>query len=601
MYFKSIEIENTGPIDLLKLQFPMDGEKPKPLLIVGANGSGKSILLSHLVNFLIIARNEVFDDVEVEKGKVFKIRSPSYIMSGKDYSYSSIEFDSGPRIFEWQLRLRKSVFEDQLGYSSARKEWNEIPEDQASLFGTNFQNNRAHLDSFCRRQCCLYFPVNRFEDPAWLNLENMKTKANYVDLKHITGYSNRKVICTSPLRDNRNWLLDVLLDRSLYEMQFTTLPYQAVPTQQPIEVQLFAGYKGPITSVYTAVIRLLKVILRDSGNVRLGAGPRNNRQISVMKDEIPWIPNLFQLSTGEAQLLNLFASILRDFDLSDGTFNDLTDIKGIVIIDEIDAHLHAMHQKEVLPELIASFPNVQFVITTHSPLFLLGMKEKLGSDAFNIISLPDGASVVADDFTEFTIAYEMFRETERHRREIKASLEQVNKPIVFVEGEYDIRYLMRAAELLGKQELIAKVQLKDGCGFGNLDRIWRSYDNKLSEVIPGKILLIYDCDTHKANADKGFVFKRVIPSKSENPIAIGIENLFSEITIGKADNFNPNFIDIQEESKSRMRGMIELKPPSKSINKDEKGNLCEWLCSYGDEEDFRQFNSIFELIEKACF
>jgi hypothetical protein len=48
-----------------------------------------------------------------------------------------------------------------------------------------------------------------------------------------------------------------------------------------------------------------------------------------MKNELAWVPNLFQLSTGEIQLLNLFLSIVRDYDLSEGQFNNLDDIKGI--------------------------------------------------------------------------------------------------------------------------------------------------------------------------------------------------------------------------------------------------------------------------------
>lgn len=599
MYFKTVEIENVGPIERLQLHFTSDDQKPKPLIVVGENGSGKSILLSYLVNSLIVGKNEVFDDSEVEKGKVFKFRSPAYIRSGKDYFYSSVEFDSGVKISEMQLSRAKADFEAQLAYAPARQEWNEIPSDQTSVFTANFGAHRSDLEAFYRSRCCLYFPVNRFEEPAWLNVENLKTKANYGELKHIAGYSNRNVVCTSPLRDNRNWLLDVLLDRSLYEMQLVSLQSQGSSGQLQPAMKVFRGYQGPSTSAYQAILRLLKVILREPGNVRLGAGPRSQRQISVMKDEKVWVPNLFQLSTGETQLFNLFASILRDYDLSDGTFQELSHIKGIVIIDEIDAHLHAMHQRDVLPELIASFPNIQFVITTHSPLFLLGMERKFGADAFNIVSMPDGEPVVADDFSEFTAAYEMFRDTERHRREIKVSLEQLQKPIVFVEGEFDIRYLVKAAELLGKQHVLAKVQLKDGSGFGNLDKIWRSYDNKLSEVVPGKILLVYDCDTHKTDAQKNLIFKRVIPTSIENPIRSGIENLFSQATVNKAEQFNPRFIDIQQESTVRVRGEIEVVAASKSVNKDEKGNLCDWICQQGDPADFYAFSSIFDLIEAS--
>jgi hypothetical protein len=43
------------------------------------------------------------------------------------------------------------------------------------------------------------------------------------------------------------------------------------------------------------------------------------------------------------------------------------DLTGIVIIDEVDAHLHVSLQKKILAFLINSFPKVQFIVTTHSP------------------------------------------------------------------------------------------------------------------------------------------------------------------------------------------------------------------------------------------
>ena len=43
---------------------------------------------------------------------------------------------------------------------------------------------------------------------------------------------------------------------------------------------------------------------------------------------------------------------------------------GIVLIDEVDAHLHLSLQKNILPTLITLFPNIQFIVTTHSPFVL---------------------------------------------------------------------------------------------------------------------------------------------------------------------------------------------------------------------------------------
>ena len=52
MYLKSTVIEDVGPISNLKLEFPMSGGAPIPLILVGENGSGKSIFISYVVNAL---------------------------------------------------------------------------------------------------------------------------------------------------------------------------------------------------------------------------------------------------------------------------------------------------------------------------------------------------------------------------------------------------------------------------------------------------------------------------------------------------------------------------------------------------------------------
>lgn len=595
MYFKSIEIENVGPIEHVQMEFPIDGSRPKPVIIVGENGTGKSILLSHLVNSLTIGKQEVYDDADVEQGKAYKYRTPSYIKSGKDFSYSSVKFDAGIEIEECQLNRIKTDFESALGYTPARKIWNSIQPNVTSAFDASFKKHVDATSDFFKKQCCLYFPVNRFEEPAWLNVDNLKFKANYSDLKRIVRYSNRNIICTSPLKSNKDWLLDLLFDRQTFEIQ--TLQVPPSPPQPLAGLTIFAGFSGQSTKIYEAVLQILRVVLRETGNIRLGAGTRKNRQIAVMKDELPWVPNLFQLSTGEIQLLNLFLSIVRDYDLSEGQFDNLTDIKGIVIIDEIDSHLHTSHQKEVLPELIASFPNVQFIITTHSPLFLMGMEEKFGSESFVIYNMPKGEQVAAADFSEFNAAYEAFKETTRHREEIRIELEQHSKPIVFVEGDYDIRYLSKAAELLNKADVLNRVQLKDAGGFGNLDKVWKGYDNPISEIVPNKIICLYDCDIKKPESNKGFVYRRVITSIALNPIGIGIENLFPANTIQKIESQCPQFIDTQEQSTKRVRGETITSPAIKSVNKDEKGNMCNWLCEHGTADDFANFKLAFCIIE----
>ena len=69
---------------------------------------------------------------------------------------------------------------------------------------------------------------------------------------------------------------------------------------------------------------------------------------------------------------------------------------GIVLIDEMDLHLHPRWQRKILRQLCSTFPNVQFIVTTHSPIILLG--------AFDLaqVFVLDGKSIKANQFEGYS-------------------------------------------------------------------------------------------------------------------------------------------------------------------------------------------------------
>ncbi len=481
MYIKSLSIENAGPVRRLEYQFPYTSDgKPKPVVLVGGNGSGKSIVLSHIVNSLLSAQQTVFDDTEVEKGKVYKYRSAHYITTGEHFYFSKVEFEEELQTVEWQLDLKRTDFEKKYGFTPNRKEWTRIPEGDTSIFWNNMAEKKDRVEGLFLKNCVVYFPANRFEEPGWLNYDNLTSRADFSDLKHVQGRSNRSIIQYSPLQRNRDWLLDVILDRQLYDIKiFET---QTTTSVGIARVPLFAGYAGPSMAIYEAAQDVTRRIVQGGNDVRLGFGPRANRKLSLMRDEKVWVPDVFQLSTGETAVLNLFLSILRDYDVAGGSFNGLQNVRGIALIDEIDSHLHCDLQSKVLPSLIKMFPSVQFVMTTHSPLFLLGLRKELSDDGFTVLSLPDGALIGVERFEEFQRAYETMKDSSAYERDLTDAIKEARLPAIFVEGDYDIRYMQKGAELLGRSSLLEGVQLKDGSGFGNLDKVWKHFDSKLALV-----------------------------------------------------------------------------------------------------------------------
>lgn len=66
------------------------------------------------------------------------------------------------------------------------------------------------------------------------------------------------------------------------------------------------------------------------------------------------------------------------------------DLEGIVLIDEIETHLHVELQKKIVPSLIKMFPNIQFILTTHSPFVLNSMQNSVVCDLEKKIIVTEG-------------------------------------------------------------------------------------------------------------------------------------------------------------------------------------------------------------------
>ena len=594
MYTKRIQLTNYGPIDQLDIVCPFDGDKPKPIVLVGENGSGKSIVASHIVNGLLFAQQQAYPgNPEVEAGKVYKLRSPSYIRSGRDYYFARVEYEENIWVSELQLAgLRKAYDTVPPGIpgTNAQELWDQMDRDKSSGFLPHFDERQ--LRQLFDKNCALYLPPNRFEDPAWLNQDNLTARARHMDLQHVHGHTERTVINCSPLRENENWLFDVVYDFSVFELQTHNVDVPIDGTgKSKVTLPVFAGFSGRAKAISDIALQVVQTIIRGQG-VQFGIGTRHNRVVSVMMDGGLLVPNIFQLSSGEVSLLNLFLSILRDFDLCSTPFAKPDDVRGVVVVDEVDLHLHAVHQHDVLPKLVKMFPRVQFVLTTHSPLFVLGLRSVLGDAGFDLYGLPEGRPIDPEDFKEFGAAYRVFKESNTHGAEIEELVKSLEKPLVFVDGTTDVRYLTRAMELLGWRETAQGMEIRGAGGNGNLRNAWKTLT--AMPVLRQTVLLLHDCESKVSSSDSDNVFRRKIPLVEGHPIRRGIENLFSKETLGKAVASKPAFIDIVREHEVTVRGVRKTVPEQWMMNEDEKSNLCDWLCENGTAEDFRFFDSVLK-------
>ncbi len=83
---------------------------------------------------------------------------------------------------------------------------------------------------------------------------------------------------------------------------------------------------------------------------------------------------LQQLSSGFASLIKLVQAIVSGYANFTNESN-LTRVSGVVLIDEIESHLHAEWQSKILPILKSRLPNTTFYVATHSPIVLSQLEQ----------------------------------------------------------------------------------------------------------------------------------------------------------------------------------------------------------------------------------
>lgn len=96
-------------------------------------------------------------------------------------------------------------------------------------------------------------------------------------------------------------------------------------------------------------------------------------QMVIVKDNTKLA--IDQLSDGEKCYIAMIGDLARRMAIANPQKKNPLKSNGIVLIDEIELHLHPEWQRRIVPSLRTAFPNIQFIITTHSPQVLGEIKD----------------------------------------------------------------------------------------------------------------------------------------------------------------------------------------------------------------------------------
>lgn len=614
---------NRAPFEHLELNF----QDSNISVLSGINGRGKTTILSHIVDaFYEMAKKGFVNEFEGKNNKFYKISSSMQAINQDKCSFVYLRFINEEKEIDF-LDFINNCTEDE--YDDLIPLENKIP----------FKNIKKHLNEYKYTKevfveekivkdifftnLLTYFPAYRYEQPNYLN-DPYKINLNFTLNNDFNGYLYNPIEVVSDLPNIANWILDVVLDNFLDKKQ--SLPGN----------RLWIDLSELISSLLFSKINCRSTFVL--GNRRNGAARLSIFKVDDNNQKSLLYPSIFSLSSGEAALLCIFAELLKQSDKIEQNCNNIT---GIVLIDEVDKHLHIKLQKEVLPKLFLLFPNIQFIVSSHSPFLNMGLadEKKLKTTIFDLDN--DGIPTDAETNDLYQEVYSMMidknNQFAKAYKELKQKVDTASRTLIITEGKTDAKHIQNAFARLNLKVLDA-----DFLDVENIENGDRTLFNRLKEFSilkrPNKIIGIFDrdkedilkdlndtADKYKSFGNNVYAFAIPLVNEDEYGKSISIEHYYHRKDLLKLDsnqrrlflgeefyesgnskdgNYQTKISQIQ--NKVKINGVIDEKVYEKSdlemktniaLTKDNFSDLVS-NSEYSKDFDFSNFKRIYDILKE---
>lgn len=341
-FISEIDIEKLYHLSDIKIK--LDSNKRQHLLLTGKNGSGKTSLLLRLEKFL-----KAINDNKISN--IFE-SYPRWINSAKEKMLSassdSEKYEAEKNYQQWQLRMKKYVNGVQIIFN--QYDGIENAYDKGKFITAYFPSERK----------ARFTQPNGVENIRLEDAYSIDKDAGNVLLKYMVHLKTQQAYARNEDDQKtadkiQQWFdrfesaLQVLLDEKSIHIEYDYKKYDFKIRQNGRESFSF----NELSDGYSSVIYIVSdLILRMDKNW-------------LLEDEI-------------------------------SEYN----YQGIVLIDELETHLHIELQKKILPFLTKFFPRIQFIVTTHSPYILNSISNAKAYDLERQVELDNLSGFSSDDLAE---------------------------------------------------------------------------------------------------------------------------------------------------------------------------------------------------------
>ena len=341
MRITTLKLTNVRAIETAEFRF-----QPGFNLIVGVNGVGKSTIL----DALRICMSRILPSTTESRAKAMAF-SISDIRSGFPFLDAQLSFAIGVdefrfRRLQWReafaadddenlKKLRRKILDSERLRDRKRNLLRELDESHGVSDTDAFAPSTAELKSAADAAAvapnCVFFATNR-------------SVASYASAAKSRAAGGRSAAYA-----------EALVPRPMYVAQFADW----MRVQKALAEEQDAA-KRHLQVLRSAVDRFLPTYT----NLR----PTDEESSHLLIDQGRIALDVGQLSDGERGVLALVLDLARRLSQAGPALDDpLSEGQAVVLIDEIDLHLHPKWQRQIVHKLTTTFPRCQFIATTHSP------------------------------------------------------------------------------------------------------------------------------------------------------------------------------------------------------------------------------------------
>lgn len=304
----------------------IDFDEKEPTVFIGINGVGKSSIL----DCLAILLSRFSSAIQYSTGPVKSFREED-IKNGKNETHNEIISDFESQSLTWSLtKVKKGRIKDT---NTNLSEINKIVENIRHQLSLSEKYNLPALIHYSTNRAVIDIPIR-------IRKEH--------DFQQIATYENSLTATFSDFRIFFEWF------RKQEDLE-NELRLENNPDYRDKQLE--------------AVRQAISSLIPNFTKLRVRRFPL---RMTLQKDGEELIVN--QLSDGEKCLLAMVGDLARRLAIANPSLENPLDGFGVVLIDEIELHLHPKWQREIIPALTRTFPKCQFIVTTHSPQVISQVK-----------------------------------------------------------------------------------------------------------------------------------------------------------------------------------------------------------------------------------